>query len=166
MSESLKRGDRLAGRDGGEAVFTGEFWVSARVFAHLEHTPGLQERLHRGFCTVCHRQWGDTSRHSRCLSCTVSMHLDGVKGMCPDNPAEGQRVITPFGEAVFGGYCWMDAGLFDYLQATPPNFKEEDGPFDPLCVSELGGCAGCGAYWGNSHKCALCVFCGSHVSLT
>lgn len=150
----------------GEAVFTGVCWVTAKLFRHMEQSALSEERLHQGFCTGCHRRWGHTSHTSRCVFCGWNVLLNGVKGECPANPAEGQRVTAPFGEAVFSGYCWLQASLYDYLRDNPPNFDDDDDGFEPLCVSELGGCHGCGAYWGNSYKGVTCAFCGSLVSLT
>lgn len=176
MCNTLVRGSQST-TSHGDSVFTGSFWVSAKVFARLEGQPDLESRLHRGFCSVCRRQWGDTSTRSRCLQCGCGMRLDGVKGECPANPTEGQREKTSHGEAVFTGYCWVDAGLWDYLvsrEATRSNPNDpadaeeqpEEEYFEETGIAEFGGCSGCGASWGNSYKAATCIFCGSFVGLT
>lgn len=156
-------GSRLEGAYG-VVVFTGDCWVNDRLFERLQSEPGLSARLHRGFCTVCHRLHGDTSQFTRCPCNGVGVNLRGVLGQPPLSPAEGQRVTTEHGAAVFDGYCWVEAWLYDHLVENPPDWS--DDTYEPLCVAELGGCGGCGAYWGNSHKGVRCVFCGSHVSLT
>ncbi len=80
----------------------------------------------------------------------------------PDDPIDGLRIVTRFGDAVFDGYCWVTPDLYRALMANPPSSAAEDEPWG---VSELGSCS-CGAYWGNDTKSVSCAFCGQDVSLT